>query len=231
MDLPLPLLLEIFGLFLTISVLLYLFFGDNALFRIVTYLFIGVVAGYITILAIFNVLLPRLGMLIFSGNPTFTIIGGVVALLGILLFFKLSPRMSRLGSVSMAILVGVGAAVTIGGAVLGTIFGQVAGTLNLFNVNNGNRLLEGVYILVGVVSTMAYFQFNTRSRVVTPVADEETTAPRATTLEILAKIGQVFIGITLGAMFAGVYTAAITALVERLGFIFETVLSILKLFQ
>ncbi len=219
----LPLLLEIFGLFLTISILLYLFFGDNALFRIVTYLFIGVVAGYVTVLVIFNVLLPRLGMLIFSGNLTFMVVGGILALLGILLLLKLSPGLSRLGSVPMAILVGVGAAVAIGGAVFGTIFPQVTGTFNLFNVKSGNRLFEGVYVLVGAVSTLAYFQFNTRSRAVTPVADEETTAPRATTLEILAKVGQVFIGITLGAMFAGVYTAAITALVERFAFIFELV--------
>jgi len=219
----LPFLLEIFGLFLTVSVLLYLFFGDNALFRLVTYLFIGVVAGYVTILVLFNVLVPRLGALIFSGDPFLTAVGGVLALMGVLLLLKLFPRFSRFGALPMAILVGVGAAVAIGGAVFGTIFGQVSSTLSLFDVRQGGSLLSGVYILVGTVSTLAYFQFSTRSKVVAPVVDEETTAPRATALEVLAKIGQIFIGITLGAMFAGVYTAAITALVERFGFIFVTV--------
>ena len=97
MDLP-PFLLEIFGLFLTISVLLYLFVGDNALFRLVTYLFIGVVAGYVTIMILFNVLLPRLASLLsFQETHLFTAVGGVLALMGMLLFFKLSPRLSRFG--------------------------------------------------------------------------------------------------------------------------------------
>jgi hypothetical protein len=89
--------------------------------------------------------------------------------------------------------------------------------------------LAGGYVLVGAVSTLAYFQFTTRSKPGTPVVDEETTAPRATPLELLAKIGQIFIGITLGAMFAGVYTAAISAMVERLIFIYETVYNLLKM--
>jgi hypothetical protein len=216
------LLLDIFGLFLTVSVLTYLFFGNNALFRLVTYLFIGVAAGYVTVLVIFNVLIPRFVTLIYSG-PFYLAIGGVLALLCVLLLFKLSPRLSRVGSLPMAILVGVGAAVAIGGAVFGTIFGQVQGTLNLFNVRQDGNLLTGLFMLVGVISTLAYFQFSTRSRAATPIVDEVTTAPRATPLELLAKVGQIFIGVTLGAMFAGVYTASITALVERFAFILETV--------
>src|SRR5512146_498240 len=128
------LLPDVVGLLLTLVILLYLFFGDNALFRLVTYIFVGVVAGYVTVLVLFNVLLPRLGNLLFSGNLVFMAVAGVLILLGILLLFKLSPRLSRLGSLPMAILVGVGAAVAIGGAVLGTLFGQIGGTIQLFNV-------------------------------------------------------------------------------------------------
>jgi hypothetical protein len=72
-------------------------------------------------------------------------------------------------------------------------------------------------VLAGTVSTLAYFQFNVRSRAAVPEQDENTR--RAPALEVLALVGQAFIGITLGAMFAGVYTAAITALVERIGFL------------
>jgi hypothetical protein len=220
-------LLELFALFLTISVLLYLFVGDNALFRIVTYLFIGVVAGYMTVLIVANVLLPRLANLLLSGNLLLMIVGGVLVLLGLLSLFKLFPRLSQVGTIPMAILVGVGAAVAIGGAVFGTLFGQVGGTFNLFNVRQGGNLFSGVYVLVGAVSSLAYFQFTTRGRA-SASAPEETTVRRATWMEILAKIGQVFIGITLGAVFAGVYVAAISALVERLGFMFNTIIHILQ---
>ncbi len=222
-----PFLLDLFGLFLTISVLLYMFVGDNALFRLVTYIFIGVVTGYVTVLILFNVLLPRLSSLLLSGNLPLMVVGGLLVLLGVLALFKLSPRLSRLGSIPMAILVGVGAAVAIGGAVFGTLFGQIGGTFALFNVRQGGNLLAAVYVLAGAVCTLAYFQFSTRARPTMPAGDE-TAVRRAASVEILAKIGQVFIGITLGAVFAGVFTAAITALVERLGFIFETVINIIS---
>jgi hypothetical protein len=216
-------LLELAGLFLTLVILLYLIFGDNALFRLVTYTFIGVAAGYVAVLVIFQVLVPRLLNLLFSGEWVFMVMGAVQVLLGILLLFKLSRRTSALGTLPMAILVGVGAAVAIGGAIFGTLFGQLGGTIGLFNLRAGGdplaRLLEGVFVLLGTITTLAYFQFSVRSRAAP--ADPETTARRAFPLELLAKVGQVFIGITLGAMFAGVYTAAISALIERIGFIFD----------
>ncbi len=225
----LAILLDVFGLFLTISILLYLFFGDNALFRLVTYLFIGVAAGYIAVLIVFNVLLPRLATMLLSGNFLYVVIGGILIVLGILSLFKLFPRLSRFGSLPMAILVGVGAAVAIGGAVFGTLFGQASGTFALFNLRQGGNLLSGVFVLVGAICTLAYFQFSTRTRATAPVTEEEVTAPRATLLEWLAKIGQVFIGVTLGALFAGVYSAAITAMVERLVFLWDTIYNVYKI--
>ncbi len=229
----LTLLLDAFGLFLTLCIFLYLFFGDNGLFRLVTYLFIGVVSGYIFVLIIFNVLIPRIASLVFSNSPALLGVGIALIVLALLLVSKLFPRFSRVGSLPMAVLVGVGAAVAIGGAVFGTLFGQAAGTFALFNLKQkGSDLLAGIYLLVGVISTLVYFQFSTRSRpTVAPDAEEGAIARRASSLEVLARLGQVFIGITLGAVFAGVYTAAITAMVERLGFIFDTVINILTYFK
>lgn len=220
----LPFLLDLFGIFLTLSILSYLLFGNNALFRLVTYLFIGIVAGYITAQIFFTVLVPRLKEMLLSGNLVLMGVGAVLIVLGILVLMKLFPRLSRFGSLPMAILVGIGAAVAVGGAVLGTLSGQIGGTLAMFNVREGGDLLAGGYVLLGAVSTLAYFQYSTRSKATAPVTEEVATNPRATALELLAKVGQIFIGITLGAMFAGVYTAAISAMVERLIFLFEAVL-------
>lgn len=230
--------LEILGLFLTISVLLYLFIGDNPMFRIVSYLFVGVASGYVFVLLLFQVLGPRLLQLVESGNLNLLAIGIVPFLLGALLFFKLWPRTSAIGSVPMAILVGVGAAVTVGGAVFGTLFGQIQNTFALFPtlgqvagdvVDQGTLLLEGLFVLFGTIATLAYFQFGARARGTAAEAAlaasgtgvTPTTARRGFGLEALALAGQVFIGITLGAIFAGVYSAAITALIERINFIFS----------
>lgn len=216
-------LLEIGGLFLTLVILLYLLFGDNALFRLVTYTFIGVAAGYVAVTVVFQVLLPRISILFASGEPVLMVIGLVQILLGLMLFLKLWNRTSFLGALPMAMLVGVGAAVTVGGALFGTLFGQISGTIGLFDMQRDGdplaRLLEGSFVLIGTVSTLAYFQFSVRSKNTLP--EQETQARRAPLLEILAVVGQGFIGITLGAMFAGVYTAAITALIERIGVFFD----------
>ncbi len=219
-------LLEVGGLFLTLVVLLYLIVGDNALFRLVSYTFIGVASGYLAILIVFQVLLPRLAILLASAEPVLIAIGAVEIILGLMLLLKIWPRTSFLGSFPMAILVGIGAAVMIGGAIFGTLFGQIRGAVGMFDMRQEGlplvRLLEGAFVLVGTISTLAYFQFSVRSKNALP--DQEAKARRSPALEVLAVIGQGFIGITLGAMFAGVYTAAITALIERVGFIFDFVL-------
>jgi hypothetical protein len=209
---------------LTVMVFLYLFIGDNALFRVVSYTFIGVAAGYVAVVILFNVLIPRLIVPLLNGQ----LLVLVPLLLGALLLFKLSPRLSYLGTWSMAVLVGVGAAVAVGGAIFGTLFGQVSGTMNLFpSVGQLGetpwdmwtaQLLEGLFMLVGTVSTLAYFQFGAVNRPNQPVR-------RARAVEILATVGQVFIGITLGATFAGVYVASIAAFVERVSSMINVIAS------
>jgi hypothetical protein len=230
MDL-LQLILLLAGLFLTLMILLYIFIGDNALFRLVTYVFVGAAAGYVAVTVIFQVLIPRLTSLLGTGSLAAIGLGLVPFVLGVLLLLKIFPGLSRLGTLPMALLAGVGAAVAVGGAIFGTIFGQVGGTISLFSPNQGGdpltRLAEGVFVLIGTISTLAYFQFSARSRPAT--SEPETGARRSLLLELLAKVGQVFIGITLGAMFAGVYTAAISALVERVGFSFNTIVLLLRL--
>jgi hypothetical protein len=233
---------ELGALFLTLVVLLYFVIGDNPLFRIVTYTFIGVASGYVFVLVLFQVLIPRLLGLFNADSVLAFVLGLVPFLLGFLLFFKLSRRASAVGTLPMAILVGIGGAVAIGGAVFGTLFGQIGGTLAIIPSLNelispppgmaapGFQLVQGLFTVVGVITTLAYFQFSVRSREATPEADAAAPARRALSLEFLAKVGQVFIGITLGAVFAGVYSAAITALVERIGFIFDAVTNLMASF-
>ena len=130
--------------------------------------------------------------------------------------------MARWGNISMAYLVGVGAAVAIGGALLGTIFPQVGATINLFDLQIGEesgssilfQFVNGSIILVGVLVTMAYFHFGISTGVDQP-------SERLVWIEWMARIGNVFIAIAFGVLFAGVYSAALMALVERLYFIVD----------
>ena len=109
-------------------------------------------------------------------------------------------------------LVGVGAAAAVGGAVLGTLFPQIEAAANLVDLETGIALL-------GTVFTLVYFQFSVR-------AAPDETPQRNQIVEVIGWGGQAFIAVTFGVIFAGVYTAALTALIERVG----SVLGFINLF-
>jgi len=208
----------IIAFFLTILVLSYIL-GDNPLFKMVSYLFVGVSAGYVATLILSQVLFPRLIVPLLFAPLGEKLLSAAPAVLSVLLLFKLSPRLTTLGNVSMAFLVGSGAAVIIGGAVTGTLFGQIDAAITPFDTtiatspaNLGLQLLGGFVMLVGTVTTLAYFHFSAKPKPGQPVS-------RPKFVQFLSKIGQVFIAITLGAIYAGVLAASVTALIERLDFL------------
>ena len=207
---------------LTIFILSYVF-GDNMLFRISTYIFVGVTAGYVTLMVIYQVILPRLVLPLVEGSSAEKVLVLPPLVLSVLLLAKLSPRFSWLGNLSMGYLVGAGAAVAIGGAVLGTLFTQTGAAIGIFDLrqarSGGLLLLEGVVLLGGTIGTLAYFHFGARVR-------QHQTPQRPVVVAALSLVGEVFIAIALGALFAGVYIASLTALIERLDFIISTIFSI-----
>ena len=127
----------------------------------------------------------------------------------------------------MAYLVGTAAAIIIGGALFGTLFGQATATINLFDLKAGAvqgqspivQLVGGVIILFGTITSLAYFNF-------WAIAKPDQPPHRHPAIALLARFGQFFIAITLGALFAGVFTTSITALIERLDFIKNVILSL-----
>jgi hypothetical protein len=204
---------------LTVCIFSYLF-GDNPLFRLATGLLIGVSAGYLAVTIIYQVLLPKLVVPLLQGSLTALI----PLLLSGLLLTKLSPRLSRLGNFSMAYLVACGAAIAIGGALLGTLFTQVKGAMNSLapaaTATNPDQkwtlILEGGFILLGTIASLAYFNFGTRE-------NKNKQGKRPPMVRLFSAIGQFFIAITLGAVFAGVLTSTITALAERGDFLLTTI--------
>lgn len=207
----------LFAFLLTIMVFSYLI-GDNPFFRLAIYLFVGVAAGYAASVVWHQVLWPRLFQPVLFGQTwDVRLLAAVPLVLSLLLLGRLSPRTARLGNLPLAFLVGIGAAVAIGGAVMGTLLPQIGSSVNLMRWQQAEypleRLAEGAIILIGMVTTLAYFHYGARP------------APgglrRARVIEALAWVGRVFLAMALGVLFAGALMAALTALVERLNFLWN----------
>ncbi len=200
-----------FSFLFTVFVFSYLL-GDNPLFRIAAYIFVGVAGGYVASVAMWQVIFPKLLYPLAHGSPIERGIALIPLLLSVLLIMKASPRLSGLGGPAMAYLVGVSAAVTAGGAVIGTLFPQVFATINAFDVRFSpspvEALFDAVLILAGAATSLIYFHFGAR---VSP----NGSVRRAGLIELLAWFGRIFIAITLGILFAGVFLASLTALIER----------------
>jgi hypothetical protein len=184
--------------------------GDNFLFRIALYIFTGVSAGYIASVAWWQVLLPKLFIPLLTGSTQEAILL-MFPLFGIfMILMKVSPRLAGIARLAMAFIVGAGAAVTIAGALRGTLIPQVSGTINAFApTSNLFVLINGFAILLGTMLTLIYFHFGARARA-------DGTVHRLGIIEILAWLGRFFVGVTLGVLFAGVYAASLTALIERI---------------
>jgi hypothetical protein len=218
------------GFFLTVSILSYLI-GDNLLFRVAAHLLIGVSAGYIAAVAWNSVVWPQfLGRLVsLSGwlDP------GVLflLLLTVLLIGRSTPRLSILGGIPMAFLVGLGAAVVVGGALTGTLVPQLAASaasLSPFQSSAGQApgfdpwtSLDRIIILVGAVSTLAYFHFGAARQAGHPLQRPAWVRP-------WAWVGEIFLSITFGVLYAGALAATLTALIERVFYLKDILLRFLS---
>lgn len=223
----------IIGFLLTIMVLSYII-GDNFLFRLAVHIFIGVASGYAAVLILYNVLWHQVlvpALQVFTtgksdGLLTYSLRVAPAVILGIWMITKLSPRLSRWGTPVLAFLTGVGAATVVAGAIQGTIFPQVGASINILNQQSASTVLSnlvgwfinGLIVLVGTATTLIYFQFGVKRQA------GGVPAQRSLIMEYLATVGQGFIVVTLGVLFTGVYLAALSALIDRIRFLWEIIL-------
>lgn len=201
------------GFLFTILIFSYLL-GDNPFFQLATHIYIGVSAAYVALVTVNNVLVPRLIIPIFTGSENEKIISLLLIIPSLFLFTKATP-FRKTGNWVVAILIGIGAASAVGGAITGTLFPQVLGGINSFQFSDSTnqspyiQIINGFVLLLGTISTLIYFHFGTRSKPGLPNR-------RKKIVDIIGQIGEIFIAITFGALFAGAYLAALAAMIDRL---------------
>jgi len=188
------------GAVLTIMIFSYLL-GDNFIYRIAISIFIGAAAAYVLIVAVESVLLPWVDTtLINPVEPWIRVVGMIPFLFGLLLLFKASPRLSRLGNVGLVAVLGIGTALALVGAVNGTLLPLSQGSA----VSQGN-IFDTLIAVIGTTTVLIYFTYIGVRRAGGDV--EQPLYVRGPGV-----VGQAFIVITLGATYGLLIISALTVL-------------------
>jgi len=200
------------GTFFIISVLSMLW-KDNPIFRIGQQAIIGATMAHYILLnfksAINNAVLPML-----SGTWWLFI----PLLLGVLMYTRLKNEIAWVARYPTSVLVGIGTGVMIAGTLRGQIIDQIKNTVIdlTSNVASGNMtgIINTLLIAIGVVTAISFFTFTREHKGV---------------LGISAKIGRIFLMISLGANWSGEIVWYLTQLIGRLSWIINTVIKVMLL--
>jgi hypothetical protein len=212
----------IIGLVFTVLVLTYLI-GDSFLFRLAVYILIGAGAAYAAVVVIFDVLIANARQA--TGDPGMLIIVVMGLVLGAMVWAKASPRLAWIGNVPMGYLIGVGAATVLGGAIIGTLGPQIVATGAPVYTLSGDEIaklgpaalttqrLLTLIVAVGTIITLLSFGY--------------FRVGRNSPMQLVNIAGRrFFLMIGLGAVFALVFMASVTLLLDRLYAIYDAVLAL-----
>lgn len=197
----------IVGAVLTILVLTYLI-GDSFLFRLAVYILVGAGAAYAAVVVLFDVLWKSINDALGQaalGNREPLIVVVVALALGVMVWFKASPRLAWIGNIPMAYLVGVGAATVLGGAIIGTLGPQIVSAGAPATSPSGGQptVIMTIIVALGTIVTLLSFGYY--------------RAGHNSPIQLVNVAGRrFFLMIALGAVFALVFMASATLLLDRL---------------
>ena len=187
------------GFIFTLLIFSYLL-GDNFLYRLAVYVFVGLAAAFTTIVTLESVIMP----LLTTGDDLSSFVNLILLAVGLVLTLFLLVRPLR--PISIAFLVAVGASLSILGAISGTIFPFVFAT-----GDTSSGIPNAIILFIGVATSLIYFQYHAQQR-------PDGTVRRSRLVEALASIGKGFIAVTLGALYATAILTSLTILAGRISF-------------
>ena len=212
---PSELFTLIIGVALTVMVFSYIL-GDRLFFGIATHILIGVSAGFLALVVIQKIILPYLVKPLANVTDPGFLLALVPLAPSILLVMMLFRRGTQAGAIPLAFLGGVLAALAIIGVTRGTLAPQILSMIGRFEPGKlmheaqpqWSAIVEALMILLGVISVLFAFHHRGQAKageVVRPIF-----------LQGIGSIGQIFIGITFGALFVGLFSTALIALISSL---------------
>lgn len=181
-------------------------FADNPLYRIAEHAYIGVAAAWGMILQIDQQIRPTITRSIAQEGRWWLIIPMV---LGALIYTRYINKIAYVARYTVAFMVGVGSGVVLTRDFKTSVINQMIDTMRTWKGPGG---IENFLVLVGVVTTLAYFFFTLKHRGAIGVA---------------AKVGRFTMMVALGAAFGNTVMARVSLLLGRLQFLLGDWLHIL----
>ena len=192
----------------TIGVWSYLV-GARRIFVLLQYLLAGLATGYLALLAVRDVLLPRLVAPLAADPGGHVLLVPAAGLVALLLGAAWLPR--RATTPATAVLLGGLAAFALGGAVVGTVLPQMAAALPTGS-GAPDRLGEVVALVITVLVLLAFLH----------------GAPRGELTTRAAGIGRWFLVAGIGGWLGFLVASRLSLLVDRVGFLLGDWLTVLR---
>ncbi|HTI29552.1 MAG TPA: hypothetical protein VL687_04265 [Methylomirabilota bacterium] len=193
----------------TIAVWSYLV-GARRLFVLMQHLLAGLATGYLVLLAIREVLVPRLAVPLLQHPRDSALLGLALVPVGMLIVASWLPRraMAPVG----AILVGGIAAYALGGAVVGTILPQIAAAMPSGGGPSGALAGELISLVITSLVLLAFLH----------------GAPRGTVTTRAATVGRWLLVGGIGGWIGFLVVSRLSLLVDRIAFLLGDWLTVLR---
>ncbi|OQA24546.1 MAG: hypothetical protein BWY58_01667 [Chloroflexi bacterium ADurb.Bin344] len=195
-----------------------LILGDNWLFRLSSAVLSGALAGYLINVLIENIFIPSIVNPLMEPNVDWKnqALAVVVIISAVFLFLKYYFRSPAGGNAILAVLLCSAAAITILGIVNGTLINLYRGLIARF-LPGAEMSSANIYwvktgiITLGVISSLIYTQHYAFGK-----KNGKEISRQRNTVFFFRTLGEVFIGIAMGAVFAGCFIASSTILIGQI---------------
>lgn len=185
--------------------------GDNPVYKFAERLWVGVTTGYFTMLVFHTSFVDKVWDPLVHQHLWRYILPAV---LGILMWFRLSPKLGWLSRFGIAFYIGIGTGVAIPLGFKAGIFLQAEGTIRPLHASVAG--INYILLLVGFLCSMAYFFFS---------------RPHSGALGAISKLGIYTLMIGFGAGFGLTVMGRVALLVQRVIFLRDYVLHVVGKFS
>lgn len=145
---------------LTLAILSFLY-RDNPIYKFAEFLLVGVSVGYALVIAWKSAMMDLLFTPLF-GDGDLSLLLPLV--LGLMMFGRFHSKTNFISRIPLAVLIGSGAGAAIPAMLGPRILTQVSGSVVPLAGEGGSPDWSGIIVLIGVLSTLAYFFFSREHR-------------------------------------------------------------------